>query len=719
MIRDVLAWALATELLGLAILPLLRSFFDDRRDAALLSRPIGLAVVAYAGWALSLATPLGFRRVTLLLAFVAVAVVSHFVRRRAPADSAARAPWWWWEWGDEEKLGAILFWGSTGVFLLIRAAGPAILGAEKFMDLAFLNSLARYPAMPPGDPWMAGKTINYYYWGYLLAAAQAQLSGVAPMTAYNLSVASFAGFSFAAAASLGLRLSKGRLGVGLAAGAGAVFAGNLAGALDAWNAPFAADFDYWHASRVIGPENFKTINEFPFFTFFHADLHPHLLAFPFFIAAFVIAHRWVEAGNEKGSSAWPSMLLVALVAGTARSANFWNLPAMAILLVVSGAFRPTRGQRLPRIGPGILGGLTGAAVLVASWLLFYPYTSSFQLQSNGLGRATMFSGLIEFAGVWGILFAVCAVGLWPRTGDDSEEARRRRDLGVVIAAAAALVAGLALQMPAMTIVLFLALLAMRAAWKSLHADGDDGAGVFAAFLLLLGLGMIGGCELVYFKDSYGADLQRMNTIFKFYHQAWPLVAIGGAVFAGRALAAGSGRHRATRAVLTVCALAAALWPLNVAVSRFRQKDRPLSLDARGPLASRNAGDAAVIDWLLRNARVGSVVLEASGDPYSEFARMASHTGIPTVLGWANHEGLWRSNDPDVATRLAEIKLFYTTPNPLVARQVLARYGVTHVVVGDMERGLYGGAAGVQTFPFLAPVFHSGGTTIYSVARAGQ
>ncbi len=429
MIRDVLAWALATELVGLAILPLLRSFFDNRRDAALLSRPIGLAVVAYVGWALSLATPLGFRRLTLLLALAAVAGASYLFRRRAVGESAAGAPWWWWQWGDEEKLGAILFWASTGVFLLIRAAGPAILGAEKFMDLAFLNSLARFPAMPPADPWMAGKTINYYYWGYLLAAAQAQLSGVAPMTAYNLSVASFAGFSFAAAASLGLRLSRGRLGVGLAAGAGAVFAGNLAGALDAWNAPFAADFDYWHASRVIGPDNLKTINEFPFFTFFHADLHPHLLAFPFFIAAFVVAHRWVEIGSGKGLRAWPSMLLVALVAGTARAANFWNLPAMAILLVGCGVFLTTRGERVPGPAGAVIGGLAGVAALFASWILFYPYTSSFQLTNNGLGRTTMFSGLIEFAGVWGILFAVLRgrplAALGGRLGDGRAPPRPR------------------------------------------------------------------------------------------------------------------------------------------------------------------------------------------------------------------------------------------------------------------------------------------------------
>ncbi len=714
--RDILAWALATELVGLAILPLLRSFFDNRRDAALLSRPIGLAVVAYVGWLLSLLTPLGFQRLTLIIALAAVAAVSHFVRRRSAAGSAAGAPWWWWQWGDEEKLGAILFWSATGVFVLIRAAGPAILGAEKFMDLAFVNSLARYPAMPPGDPWMAGKTINYYYWGYLLAAAQAQLSGVAPMTAYNLSVATFAGFSFVAAACLGLRFSKGRLGVGLAAGAGTVFAGNLAGAVDAWNAPFAADFDYWRASRVIGPENFKTINEFPFFTFFHADLHPHLLAFPFFIAAFAIAHRWVEAGREKGVGGWSSMLLLALTAGTARAASLWNMPAMAILLVLCGIFRRTRGERLPSLREGLGGGLVGGLVFFASLVLFYPYTSSFQLENKGLGRATMFSGLIEFLGVWGILFAVCALGLWPRAGDDSEPARRRRDFGLVIAAAASLIAGLALRMPAMTIVLFLGFLSARAAWKSLHAAEGDGPGVFAAFLLVLGLGMIGGCELVYFKDTYGQDLQRMNTIFKFYHQAWPLIAIGGTVFAGRAVAAAGRRRLLQRGLLTACLLLAALWPLNAAVSRFRQKDSPFSLDARGPLARRSAGDAAVIDWFLHNARLGTVLVEASGDPYSEFARMSSHTGIPTVLGWANHEGLWRSNDQQVADRLARIKLFYTTPDPRVAWDAIQRYGVTHVVLGDMERRLYGGGVSVPNFPFLSPVFSSGGTTIYSVAR---
>lgn len=710
----ILAWALATELAGLAILPPLRAFFGNRRDAALLSRPIGLAAVAYVAWVLSLATSFGFRRATLLLALAAIGAVGLLLRRRAPEGSPARAEWW----GDEETLAAVLFWGASGVFLLIRAFGPAIVGAEKFMDLTFLNSLARYPAMPPADPWMSGKTINYYYWGYLLAAAQAKLAGVPPMTAFNLAIATFAGSSFAAAACLGLRLSGGRLGVGLGAGFGAVFAGNLAGALDAWSAPFAADFDYWHASRVIGPENFKTINEFPFFTFFHADLHPHLLAFPYFIAAFAVAQRWIERGREAG---WrrelPVMLLVALVAGTARAANFWNLPALGILLVVGGLFRATRGARLPSLSfSGALGGaLEGAGVFVASLVLFLPYTLSFQLEQRGLGAATMFSGVLEFLGVWGLIFLVLLLGLWPLGGDDSEDARRGRDLGLAVAAGVSVLAALLSARPAMALVLFLAFLAARAAWRALSGEADDANGVFAAFLVLLGLGMVGGCEFIYFKDTYGQDLQRMNTIFKFYHQAWPLLAIGGAVFAGRALDAAR-RGRLLRAVLAAAALLACLWPINAAVSRFRQKDGPLSLDAHGALVRRNKGDAAAIDWLMKNAPVNSVVLEASGDPYSEFARISSHTGIPTVMGWANHEGLWRSNSPEVEERKASVKLFYTTPNPAVAAEILRRYGVTYVVDGDMERRTYGTNPAIAGFPFLYPVFISEGTAVYAVAR---
>jgi len=393
-VLDILKWALAVEVLGLACLPLLRAFFANRRDAALLSRPVGLALVAYLAWALSLSKILAFERGSLLLALALIGIASLFVGRSARRGGRTPEPFW----GPEEKRAALFFWVPTAVFALIRAAVPEVLGAEKFMDLAFLNSLTRSGAMPPADPWMSGHSINYYYWGYLLAAALAKIAAVSNFVSYNLAVATFAGYSFVAAACLGLRLSGGRFAAGLWSGIGAVFAGNLTGAFDAWHAPFARDFDYWHASRVIASPN--TINEFPFFTFFHADLHPHLLAFPYSIAVFAAAHRLLEIPSAFPASPWkaadalrkwwhvfPPALLVALLAGTARAANNWTLPAVALLLVFTGVFRATQGRRVPAFGDALWGALVGAGILLLSLLLWLPYSRSYELPIRGLGRA--------------------------------------------------------------------------------------------------------------------------------------------------------------------------------------------------------------------------------------------------------------------------------------------------------------------------------------------
>jgi YYY domain-containing protein len=703
-VRNILAWILAVEILGLAVLPALRAFFGNRRDAALLSRPIGLALTGWLAWAVAVATPLGFTRAGILLSVLLLAGISFFGMRR---EGPAARPFW----GAEENRGALFFWVPAAVFLVVRAAAPEILGAEKFMDLAFFNSLTRFPDMPPLDPWMSGRTINYYYWGYLLVATVAKGAAVSPFVAYNLALASFAGFSFAAAAGLGFRLSSGRTGAALGAGFASVFAGNLAGAFDAWAHPFAKDFDYWHASRVIGKGD--TINEFPFFTFFHADLHPHLLAFPFFIAAFAVADRWVEAGAaspedaEKGAGAWlrraTPLLLVALVAATAVAANLWNAPAIAFLLVFAGAARTTRGERLPGVTTAGFGALTGFGVFVIAMFLTQPYRSSYRLPYNGLGKAHAASGLFEFFGVWGILFGVAAAGFLGEIVEETEAGRRKRDLLLALGGAAAILVAFLRKAPALAPLVFLAVLALRAAWRSL-SRGDDRKGLFAAFLCLLALGMIAGCELVYFKDNYGDQLHRMNTIFKFYHQAWPLLGIGAVVFADRAWQASAKRRRRMLAtVLAVAAFAAALYPATAIASRLKQRTGSFTLDARSALDRRNRADLEAIEWLRRNALAGSVVMEAAGDPYTEFARISSHTGIPSVLGWANHEGLWRSNDPDVMKRLADVKTFYTATDPRTAEEILRRYRVTHVVVGDLERRTYGGAPRVPNFPFVRPV----------------
>jgi uncharacterized membrane protein len=84
------------------------------------------------------------------------------------------------------------------------------------------------------------------------------------------------------------------------------------------------------------------------------------------------------------------------------------------------------------------------------------------------------------------------------------------------------------------------------------------------------------------------------------------------------------------------------------------------------------------------------------------------------MGWANHEGLWRSNAPEVAVRLEDVRRFYSASDPRAAREILDRYHVTHVVVGDLERTSFPSADGVGSFPFLRRV-RSGTTSVYRYA----
>jgi YYY domain-containing protein len=579
---------------------------------------------------------------------------------------------------------------------------------------------------------MSGHTINYYYWGYLLAAVLAKLAQVPSFVSYNLSVATFAGYTFVSAACLAIRLSGGRARAGAWAGIGAVFAGNVTGALDAWRAPFTRDFDYWHASRVIAPPN--TINEFPFFTFFHADLHPHLLAFPFSIAVFAAAHRYIEipaAPEEEPKkdlglaaraarllSRWWPAFVVALLAGTSRAANNWLLPAMAILLVVTGILRTTQGRKIPALGDALWGALVGAGLLLLSLVLWYPYSRSYALQTQGLGRATQRSDFMQFLGVWGFLLAAGYAGLVTAVAAKAEEGTKRRsDLLLALSGSACLILAFVTKAPALLAFLPLAVLAGIVAARALRSPEGDPNDLFTAFLIVFAAGMIAGCEFIYFKDSYGDALQRMNTIFKFYHQAWPLLAVGAAVFGERAWRErkAGGSVSVPRLALAVAAVASLFYPVEAAASRLRQHEGSPSLDLRAALSRRNSGDIAAIEWLSLHAPPGSVVMEATGDPYSEFARISSHTGLPTVLGWANHEGLWRSNDPEIAQRGAAVRSFYTTPDKNMAASILKRYRVNFVVVGDMERRSYAGAGNIASFPFLQQAA-TGDTTVYRVVE---
>jgi uncharacterized membrane protein len=99
-------------------------------------------------------------------------------------------------------------------------------------------------------------------------------------------------------------------------------------------------------------------------------------------------------------------------------------------------------------------------------------------------------------------------------------------------------------------------------------------------------------------------------------------------------------------------------------------------------------DAEVVNWLNENVDGVATILEAQGDGYREYTRIAMHTGLPTVLGWEHHVRQRGLAPEEVPARKKAIYAIYTSEDIELTKKYLAKYGVDFVIVGDVERGTY-------------------------------
>jgi YYY domain-containing protein len=244
-----------------------------------------------------------------------------------------------------------------------------------------------------------------------------------------------------------------------------------------------------------------------------------------------------------------------------------------------------------------------------------------------------------------------------------------------------------------------------------------GALPFALLLVGTGVLLTLGPEFVYLKDNFG---QRLNTIFKFYYQAWVLFGIA-ALFGLDYLL----RHFRASGIFTVgvyglMLLAALLFPFYAIPSRsveYRgpiaaEDRRPATLDGLAYLARSNPNEYDAIIWLRENLEGTPTILEEVGDQYSYSGRVSANTGLPTILGWPGHELQWRGNTPEPGERQSAVEIMYGGDNWPETAELLKRYGINYVFLGWPEKTKYDPRAQEKFDQNLELVYRNDDVAIY-------
>ncbi len=265
----------------------------------------------------------------------------------------------------------------------------------------------------------------------------------------------------------------------------------------------------------------------------------------------------------------------------------------------------------------------------------------------------------------------------------------------------------------------------RPAWRqpgwraALASDPHESARALRSPAVLMALAMIVtgallmlGPEYVYLRDNF---MLRMNTLFKFYFQTWTLWALAAAFGLWHMAHAARRWVRAVAvSVVTLAAAAGLVYTFPAIYSKARSIPGPPTLNGLALFADYYPDDWAAIQWLRANVPGSPVIAEAVGGAYHiEESRVAMATGLPTVMGWTNHEGQWRGEYfAQVAGRPGDIQALYQVRDWPTTAAILDRYAIEYVILGPQEHSKYNPIYRPKFEQHMQTVYDTGSFTIY-------
>jgi YYY domain-containing protein len=522
---------------------------------------------------------------------------------------------------------------------------------------------------------------------------------------------------------------------------------------------------YWLPSRAIpAPNDVEPITEFPFFTVLYGDPHAHLFALPITLLALgwafsvLFARGWRTGDGDLETKSFlrisASLVIGALTIGALRPTNTWDFPVYLVfgLLAVGYVFwkyneRGVNSSNFLGTFPVVIRRFMitlGALSLLAAFalLLYQPYAHWYVQGYTSIdfwrGTHTPFWSYLTHWGVF--LFLIIAWMAWEtREWMANTPLVKIRKLqpyrGVIIMCAVLVLVWIAVLVGLGVSIAWFVLPLIIWAALLLFRPGNSDAEKAVLVMIAAGLALTLMVEIIVLVG----DIGRMNTVFKFYLQVWTLLGLSSAVIFAWTLSAipswTSSWQFVWKTSVVVLVAAAALYPLLGTTAKIKDRmtdEVPLTLDGMAfmryaeydDLGTRMdlVQDYEAIRWLQENVSGSPVIIEGNMVEYHWGTRNTIYTGLPNVVGWNWHQRQQRATASEdlIQGRISDVNEFYLTSEPARAREILDRYDVEYVIVGQLERALYPGP-GLDKFPSMEgelwqEVFQIGDTVILRVVN---
>jgi len=453
---DLLVWWIYFSIIGWIAFPLCFSLFKNLYTKGYsFSKITGLLIWGYAYWIGNTFGVIGNTRLGAIFTLLAILFASIIFLYKKHLWIEI------YNWIKTHKkvilFSEAIFLISILFMTIMRGVNPEIVGTEKPMELTFINGILRSQSFPPNDPWLSGYSISYYYFGYLIIAAIIKIIGTNPGIAFNLALIFW--FALISIGAYGivfnliigknnqdkknisqkkinsallnsilapvflLIMSNGEGFLELLHSLGFFWKTDQSGEMVShfwswldirelsnpppmpfdWNVGRIGGTWWWRASRVLQDYTIQgqpreIIDEFPFFSFYLGDLHPHVLAMPFVLLCIICSYTYLLEKNEDEDSLFKNVAsywkkefnwFFALALGSLIFTNTWDFPIYfglaGVVCIIS--IYPKRESIGKTLKESIMLIFTSGIICL---ILYLPFLIGFSSQAGGILPSLIF-----------------------------------------------------------------------------------------------------------------------------------------------------------------------------------------------------------------------------------------------------------------------------------------------------------------------------------------